>query len=92
MTQQYKKFRDTLDEMFMLDHVKFNFGLYRIMNPNDSNIQELNKALNLLLYNTLNSVFVHIYVNGDYTRQKTKRKEEHWERILLEEEFISKIV
>lgn len=38
MTPQFKKFRDTLDEIFMLDHAELDFGICRIMNQKRENI------------------------------------------------------
>lgn len=38
MTTQFKKFRDTLDEIFMLDHAELDFGIYRIMNQKREDI------------------------------------------------------
>lgn len=38
MTPQFKKFRDTLDEIFMLDHAELDFGIYRIMNQKREDI------------------------------------------------------
>lgn len=40
MTSQYKKFRDTLDELFMLDHAELDFGIYRIMNQKRADIAD----------------------------------------------------
>lgn len=55
------------------------------------NNKELNKALRKLSYNTLDTEFDTIYVNGDNTLQNQRRDEEHWKVNLIEEVFASRM-
>ena len=53
--------------------------------------EELNKALRTLSYNTLDTEFDRINVNGDNTLQNTKRDDEHWKVTLIEQEFSARM-
>lgn len=46
MSTQLERFRNTLSQLFMLDHAELDFGIYRIMNQKRN---EINHFLNVIL-------------------------------------------
>lgn len=51
MSEQYEKFRELLNEMFMFDRADLDFGMYRILNKKRSAIEEfLNKRMRVRIH------------------------------------------